>query len=141
MSDIKTELLNEKLLKSSNIKDFIRSNEKHIRVDSFNNYLYDLLQDSGLKNTELFARAGMSESYGYQLLNGKRQPSRDKAIQLSFGFPLSIEQTNTLLKLSGKNELYVKNIRDAIILFALNNKFSLIAVNELLDDEGFEILE
>ena len=141
MSDIKTELLNEKLLKSSNIKEFLRSNEKHIRLDSFNNYLYDLLQNSGMKNTELFARAGMSESYGYQILNGKRQPSRDKVIQLSFGFPLSIEQTNTLLNLSGKNELYVKNIRDAIILFSLNNKFSLIDVNELLDDEGFEILE
>jgi len=141
MSDIKTELLNEKLLKSSNIKEFIRSNEKHIRIDSFNHYLYDLIQNSGMKNTEFFTRAGMSESYGYQILNGKRQPSRDKVIQLSFGFPLSIEQTNILLKLSGKNELYVKNIRDAIILFAINNKFSLIAVNELLDDEGFEILE
>ncbi len=89
MSEINTELLNEKLLKSKNFKTFILNHEKDVRIDSFSNCLYDLIQNSGLKNAELFLKAGMSESYGYQLVNGQRQPSRDKVIQFGFGLGLT----------------------------------------------------
>jgi hypothetical protein len=46
-----------------------------------------------------------------------------------------------MLKLAEKSQLYVKNKRDAIIIFALNKKLSMIELNELLFEEGCEILE
>jgi len=141
MSEINTELLNDKLLKSTDLKEFLQTNEKHIRLDSFNHCLFDLIQEKGLKNSDLFLRANMNESYGYQLLNGKRQPSRDKVIQLGFGLTLSVEKTNMLLRLSGKNELYVKNKRDAIMMFSLNNHYTITDVNALLYEEKCNLLE
>lgn len=141
MSEIKTELLNDKLVKAKDFKTFLQSNEKHIRLDDFHHCLYDLIQNSGLKNSELFLNAGISESFGYQLLNGKRQPSRDKVLQLGIGLKLSIEKTNVLLKLAEKSELYVKNKRDAVVMFALNNHFNYIEVNELLEEEACDLFE
>ena len=141
MDPIKTELLNDRLLKSDNFKDFYEEHRTQIRIDSFNHCLYDLIQDSGLKNAQVFLAADMSESYGYQLLSGKRQPSRDTVLRLGFGLNLSIEQTNTLLKLAEKSELYVKNKRDAIIMFALNNHYSILQVNTLLEDEEADLLD
>jgi len=136
-----TEFLNEKLLESKDIKAFIESHQDNLRMDSFHHYLYDLIEKSERKNAEIFSYANISESYGYQLLNGKRQPSRDKIIQLAFGFPLGVAETNILLKLAEKSQLYVKNKRDAIIIFALNNKLSLMDLNELLIEEKCEIIE
>ena len=141
MQKVNTEFLNEKLLESTDIRDFIEHHNANLRMDSFHHFLYDLIEKSERKNAEIFSHANLSESYGYQLLNGTRQPSRDKIIQLAFGFPLGISETNILLKLAEKSQLYVKNKRDAIIIFALNNKLSLIALNELLFDEACEIIE
>jgi len=141
MNNIKTEILNDKLFKSRDFKEFIKNNEEHIRTDSFNHFLYDLISHSGLKNSELFARSGMSESYGYQLLNGNRQPSRDKIIQLAIGLKLSVEKTNQMLRLAEKGELYVKNKRDAVVMFSLVNTYSIIDTNTLLEEENCTLLE
>lgn len=141
MPKVNTEFLNEKLLESTDIKNFLENNTENFRMDSFHHFLYDLIEKSGRKNSEIFSHANLSESYGYQLLNGTRQPSRDKIIQLAIGFPLTINETNIMLKLAEKSQLYVKNKRDAIIIFALNTKLSMVELNALLFEEGCEILE
>jgi hypothetical protein len=138
---INTELLNEKILKSKDIHQFIQQNENNIKADSFADQLYLHIQQQNLKNTTFFAQSGLSESYGYQLLNGKRQPSRDKILQCALGLSLSVSEVNRLLKLAEKSELYVKNIRDAIIIFSLNQKKTLIDANTYLQEEGCDILE
>ncbi|MBM7560872.1 XRE family transcriptional regulator [Fusibacter tunisiensis] len=140
MAELKTEILNEKLMKSENFDAFFETHGKHIRLDSFHNCLYDMISDSGLKNSDIFLAADLSESYGYQLLSGKRQPSRDKILKLAFALKLTLEKTNLLLKLGQKNSLYVKNKRDAILMFALNTKKSLIDTNALLESENCDLL-
>ena len=141
MKNIKTDILNDKLFKSRDFKEFIKNNEDHIRTDSFNHFLYDLILQSGLKNTEIFVRSGIGESYGYQLLNGNRQPSRDKIIQLAIGLKLSVEKTNQMLRLAEKGELYVKNKRDAVVMFSLINNYDLIDTNVLLEEENCTLFE
>ena len=42
----------------------------------------------------------MPRNYAYQLFNGTRKPSRDKVIQLAFGFGLSVDDTQELLKVA-----------------------------------------
>ena len=67
-------------------------------------------------------------------------PSRDKLIALAFGLQLTAEETQTMLKLSGYGELYVRDIRDAIILYALQRNKNIFETNELLYQRGFHIL-
>lgn len=139
-SNPSTEILKNRLLQSENIEDFIETHHKNLSANTFKDYIYALIEHKGLKISEALSMAQMSESYGYQLFNGKRQPSRDKVIQLALGLGLSLSETNRLLKLSGKSELYVKEQRDAVFMFALNKKWSLFDVEELLLDRNLECL-
>lgn len=137
----KTDILNQKILKSSDIKSFLNENKDDISNSSFSQALYDFMTDRNLKSTQLFERSGINESYGYQLLNGKRQPSRDKVIQLALGLTLSVEQTNQLLRLAERSPLYVRAKRDAIIIFCQNNGHTLTETNMLLEEEGCDLLD
>ena len=105
-------------------------------VVSLAEHLDALLDQKETSKAEVIYRAGLDTVYGYQIFNGTRKPSRDKLLQLAFGFPLTYKETLTLLKIAGASSLYVRRRRDSIIIFALNKGFSLEQLNELLEQEG-----
>ena len=62
-------------------------------------------------------------------------------IALAFGLELNAEETQTLLKQAGYRELYPRDPRDALLLFAIGQRKDIIATNELLYDHNIEVLE
>lgn len=133
-----TDLLTDKLLECEDIDQFIAQHKKNFDAMSFSHFLYMLSVNKGLKISEVLKNAQLTESYGYQLFNGNRLPSRDKVLQLIFGLSLDIESANKLLKIAGKSELYVRDKRDAIIMFALNKGWCLIDTEGLLLERNLE---
>ena len=105
-------------------------------VVSLEEHLDALLDQKETSRAEVIYRARLDTVYGYQIFNGTRKPSRDKLLQLAFGFPLTYKETLTLLRIAGVGSLYVRRRRDSIIIFALNKGFSLEQLNELLEQEG-----
>lgn len=105
-------------------------------VVSLAEHLDALLDQKETSKAEVIYRAGLDTVYGYQIFNGTRKPSRDKLLQLAFGFPLTCKETLTLLRIAGVDSLYVRRRRDSMIIFALNKGFSLEQLNELLEQEG-----
>ena len=105
-------------------------------VVSLAEHLDALLDQKETSKAEVIYRAGLDTVYGYQIFNGTRKPSRDKLLQLAFGFPLTYKETLTLLRIAGVDSLYVRRRRDSMIIFALNKGFSLEQLNELLKQEG-----
>ena len=86
-------------------------------------------------------KSGLTGTYAYQIFAGKKNAGRDKLIQLAFGFPLSLEETQHLLRFGGYSELYVKKKREAFVMYALEKKYDIYQVNELLyqnEEETFE---
>lgn len=71
--------------------------------------------------------------YVYQIFSGKKTPLRDKLIAIAFGMHLSDNETQKMLNLSGNRELYGKDGRDAIILFALQRGKTIFEANDLLN--------
>lgn len=104
-------------------------------IVSLAEHLDALLDQKETSKAEVVYRARLDTVYGYQIFNGTRKPSRDKLLQLAFGFPLTYKETLTLLKIAGVGSLYVRRRRDSIIIFALNKGFSLEQLNELLEQE------
>ena len=82
----------------------------------------------------------LNRAYVYQIFSGEKMPSRDKLIAIAFGLRLSDEETQALLKLSKNRELYARDERDAIILFALQRNKSVLEANELLFELGHKVL-
>jgi hypothetical protein len=69
-------------------------------------------------------------------LNGTRQPSRDKVLQLAFGLRLTVDEAQRLLRAADKSPLYPRLKRDAVVLFALNKSLSILETQNLLSGEG-----
>ena len=104
-------------------------------IVSLAEHLDALLDQKETSKAEVIYRARLDTVYGYQIFNGTRKPSRDKLLQLAFGFPLTYKETLTLLRIAGVGSLYVRRRRDSIIIFALNKGFSIEHLNELLEQE------
>ena len=77
----------------------------------------------------------------YSIINGNRKkPERDKLIMLCFGLKLTSEEANLLLKKSSNGELYVRNPRDLVLIYALDRNQSVIEANNKLEEFGLDEL-
>ena len=98
------------------------------------------MKSKGLKKSDVVKRS-MLGNYAYNIINGDRKkPERDKLIMLCFGLRLTAEEANRLLKMSSNGELYIRNPRDLVIIYALDRNQSVIDTNEALDAMGEDLL-
>lgn len=141
MSEKDTKFLQEELRKSSNLDKFEEENSSELHALSVADYLNELLIKYDEKKAEIGKRANLDEGYMYQIFNGRRNAKRDKLLRLAFGFPLTLEETQRLLRLGGCGELYVRRKRDAYLMFALEKGYDVMQTNELLYEKGVEIIE
>lgn len=140
MSEKDTKFLQEELRKSSNLDKFEEENSSELHALSVADYLNELLIKYDEKKAEIGKRANLDEGYMYQIFNGRRNAKRDKLLRLAFGFPLTLEETQRLLRLGGCGELYVRRKRDAYLMFALEKGYDVMQTNDLLYEKGIDIL-
>lgn len=141
MSKKDTYILQEELRKSDNLEKFEEENNSELHAQSVAEYLNELLIKYDETKPEIGKRADLDEGYMYQIFNGRRNAKRDKLLRLAFGFPLTLDETQRLLRLGGYGELYVRRKRDAYLMFALEKGYDILQTNELLYDKGIEIIE
>ncbi len=94
--------------------------------------LQELLEKAGVSATEWMTAADISKSYGYQVLRGERIPGRDILLRTALFLKLNLKETQRLLTVGGCGVLYPKIRRDAAVIFALNQKMSLLETEDLL---------
>lgn len=130
-----TNELQKELTSAPDLSIFLSENQENFNNSNFSELLNELFLKSGLTKATLSKRAGTSEVYLYQIFSGGRTPSRDRTLCLCFGLSATLEETQELLKNSGFAQLYVKDRRDAIIIYGLANGLTLTEVNERLFTE------
>lgn len=84
----------------------------------------EYMKSSDISKAELIKRLNIDRSYGYQLLNGTRIPKRSYIIQMAILLKINFEQLQKLLKTADRKPLYVRDIFDARVLYALSNKMN-----------------
>lgn len=130
--DKKTEELMSELKNMNNIEEFT-DKHKDVFVDKLlTDYLNSLLIKYNVTKAEVIKKSYLATAYGYQIFDGRKNPKRDKVIQLAFGFGLALKETQTLLKLAGHSELYPKVKRDVLFIYGINNKLNIDEVEKLL---------
>lgn len=130
------ELLN--LLQNLDIEDFKKE-------DSFQNiniseYLNELLETHSLSARDIIIKLNMERSYAYQILKGRRNPTRNFLIRIAFLCQLTIDETQKLLTAGNSPILYPRNRFDAAVLYCIQHKLNEEELNELLLDIGEEML-
>ena len=131
------ELLNE-LQKTEDIFEFAKENETELESVTLTELLEQFLDKYQKTKKDVIKDAGLDTTYGYQIFDGRKKPRRDKLLQLAFGFPLTIEETNTLFRTGGMSSLYVRCKRDTICMYCLQQGMMVDECNELLYKAGEE---
>ena len=131
-----TDQLLEMLQDTRSLQHFLDDHETDFLNISLTQYLSILLERHNLTKQEVYAASNLDRSLTYQIFNGSRRPSRNALLSIALGMRLTLPETQRLLKIAQRGELYPKNRRDAAILFCIFQKLSLIETELLLDSIG-----
>ena len=101
-------------------------------------YLCNLLEQRGWLVKDAIRACCLDRSYGYQMFNGTRLPTRNFLLRLALALGLSPVEAQHLLVRCAKPVLYPRNRHDAALLYALDARLSLDDAHELLLSLGEE---
>lgn len=129
-----------KILKSANkkndLKSYISSNlDESLSLDE---YLENKLADKGISKSQAIKNSNLDRTYGYEIFKGQKIIGREKLIAICIGIGLNLTETQRVLTIGKQKILYAKDARDSIIIFSINNNYSIMETNELLFEENFE---
>lgn len=134
------ELLN--ILKSnSNLDDYFSENRDYMQYATLPQMLKSLILSKKISKSEAINNSLIEKHYGYQIFKGIKTPSRDKLIMLCIGIGADLSQTSKLLNCIKASPLYAKDGRDAVIMFGILHRLSVIDINLMLYDRGYTPLE
>lgn len=135
-----TDELNHEIKAATDIEDYLRNNNGNMLSHSLSEHLNLLLSQKERTRADVVRGSLLDRAYVYQIFSGEKTPSRDKLIAIAFGLNLSYDETQKMLKLSGNRELYSRDERDTLIMFALQREMTIFETNELLVDHGYAVL-
>ncbi len=113
-----TKDIEEKLRKSKNYDESMIENnapqQLHVLINQY-------IDEKQISKVEFIRRLNIYRNYGYQILNGTRIPTRNCLIQMALILELSSKQLDAMMRLAEKAPLYVRNIVDARVFYALEH--------------------
>lgn len=135
---------NVKYMKSTNeLMNLIKKAQREEFVDSIREESMDvselmknILAEKKVEIKRAIDMLILEPSYGYQIFNGRRKPIRIILLRFAIIFGLTIEETQQLLKMGQKQELYPKIRFDAAIIYGIEHHYSVEEVEDLLAEVG-----
>ena len=97
-----------------------------------------LLEERGWRAADAIRACYLERSYGYQMFNGTRPPTRNFLLRLALALELGEEEAQRLLRRAGRVELYPRSRYDAAVLYGLTHHLTLEETDELLLSLGEE---
>ena len=134
-----TETLYSEIKGAGDIDAYLEENKEHLTGSSFAEYICGLLKKKGLSIAEVQRKSQLT-NYIYEIFKGVKTPTRNIVLQLCFGFSLTPEESQRLLRLAKTGSLYPRDRRDSVILFGLKEKLACAQINDLLDEKGLECI-
>jgi len=104
-------------------------------------YLKQLLSEHGLSKQQVIEMANLERSSGFQIFSGQRNPKRDTVLRIALAMKLSLQETQHLLTIAQRGELYPRNRRDAAVIYCIHHQLNLIDANILLEGIGELLLK
>ena len=129
-----TEELLKRLNNSRNLEslsDYL-DNIEDVIPNSISDYLKTILKDKKMTPSDVIKGSRIERTYCYQILNGRKRPGRDKLIAIALALSLDLNETQRLLETAREGVLYAKSKRDSVLIYALNNKMTVLDTNYLL---------
>ena len=78
---VNTNTLMKRLFKANDLSSYLQGNEGQLHSPDFYALLKDLCDERKILPARVIEQSQIERTYGHQLFNGTRRPSRDKVIQ------------------------------------------------------------
>ncbi len=138
-SKITTQALWARLFEAPSISSFLSDADSR-NLPVFADYITELAESRGERPETIIRRSNLDSSFGHRLFAGTRNPSRDTVLQLAFGFKLTTDETQFLMKVARVTALHPKVQRDAVIAYGLHHQLTLVETQQLLDECGLPLI-
>jgi hypothetical protein len=133
-SDMDTVSLLGEIFEADNLEQYMKQRIEPLGFPTLPEHLKELCSERSAVPDQIIVRAGIERTYGHQIFNGRKRPSRDKVLQLAFGLVLDFDGTQKLLRVSGHSTLYPNIKRDAVLIFAIKHKLNISEAQKLLGE-------
>ena len=135
-----TEKLMELMKKSGSIDAYFQENKDFLLDCDIKEYLNTLIKEKHMTKTEVFEKACIKKFVGFGFLNkdNPRKPSRNNILAMLIVMDCNLDETQTALKIAKYAPLYPKDKRDSIIIFGIENSYSINDIEQDLYEHGFE---
>ena len=127
------ELMNQ--IKNAQREEFIDSFGEDESVE-VSNLMKEILEKKNIETRRAIDLLVLEPSYGYQIFNGRRKPTRVILLRFAIIFGLTIDETQRLLKIGQKQELYPRIRFDTAIIYGIEHRYSIEEVEDLLHEVG-----
>lgn len=127
-----TEELTNEIANADTLEHWAKDKKDSLDEITLAEFLERMLEKYQISKKSVITQAQLDTTYGYQIFQGKKKPSRDILLKIAFGFPLTVAETNHLLYYGNSGTLYPRVKRDAYIMYALHHKYNVIQANDYL---------
>lgn len=130
------------------IPRFMQNNATSMVLDSyiqqntgtFGEYLQQLINKKGMKNSEVYTAANLTKQYFSKLLKGKVTPSKTKILSLAVALRLNMDETVDFLRMSGYAFSPFSTVDKIFEYFIRNSIYDIYRIDIVLFDYGLPTL-
>lgn len=125
---------------TASLGQYLDAIEQLPQYESFIDYYRTLEKVQNKTSSGLQKASAIERSYYYHVMDGTKNPGRDKILRLCLAAGLDEDETRRALEAGGVQILYARSRRDVVIQYAIVNQLSVIETNILLEQYGLESL-
>lgn len=135
------ELLEELKLKNTDIQEYIDNNKNSFIEISLKEFWNELFERSKKSKSNIINSADISYIYFYEIMQGKKVPKKDKIMRLIIAMELDLDDAQKALKYCNQSALYPRIKRDSLLIYAIENHYSIFQTQALLLENGEQELQ
>lgn len=137
----KTEdLLNQLKLENASYDEYLCNNEDCLLDTDISQFWKRIIAERNMKKSDIINKADIGYTFFYDILKGKKHPSRDMLIKILLVMNADLDNFQEALRIYEWAALYPKIKRDSILIYAINHNYSLQKAAELLENNSEKAL-
>lgn len=109
-------------------------------IGTFGDYLQQMINRKGMKNSEVYTAANMTKQYFSKLIKGKVTPSKAKILSLAIALHLNMDETVDFLRMSGYAFSPFSQVDRIFEYFIRNKIYDIYRIDIVLFDYGLPTL-
>lgn len=85
------------------LDDYFSDNDDSFVNEDIKEFWENLIAKNGRSKSNIINKADFSYCYFYDIINGRKMPTKDKVVRLSLAMRLTLEECQKALKISGRS--------------------------------------